>query len=229
MGTRHPTMIGSAHKGRLGDPPGSATKPRERILATSLALFNDEGVATVSGTRIAAELGMSQGNLHYHFRRKNEIVERLVRRWEQDSEPVLAGPSAGPHSVDDFWLFLHLAFEKIFEYRFIYRDIDYLLGEFPDLGPRLRRLTARGVETTTRLCTQLAAAGCLRANREDIEVLALQMILTATCWFTFAKLLPDGADVGPGRAAYQVLSLLAPFLADDERLYVEYLRRKYRA
>jgi AcrR family transcriptional regulator len=204
-------------------------KPRDRILATSLALFNEEGVGKVSGTRIAAELGMSQGNLHYHFRRKNDIVDRLVRRWEQDSEPVLAGPSAGLQSIDDLWLFMHLAFEKIFEYRFIYRDIDLLLSEFPDLGPRLRRLTARGVETTTRMCNQLAAAGCLRARTEDIDVLALQMILTATCWYTFAKLMPDGDDVGPGRAAYQVLSLLAPFLADDERLYVEYLRRKYRA
>ncbi len=204
-------------------------KTRDRILATSLALFNEEGTGKVSGSRIAAELGMSQGNLHYHFRRKNEIVDRLVRRWEHDSEPVLAGPGAGLASIDDLWMFLHLAFEKICEYRFIYRDIDYLLGEFPDLGPRLRRLTARGVETTTRLCTQLADAGCLRASREDIDVLALQMILTATCWYTFAKLMPDGHDIGPGRAAYQVLSLLAPFLAEDERLYVEYLRRKYRA
>jgi AcrR family transcriptional regulator len=204
-------------------------KPRDRILATSLALFNEEGVAQVAGTRIAAELGMSQGNLHYHFRRKHEIVDRLVRRWERDSEPVLAGPGAGLASIDDLWLFLHLAFEKILEYRFIYRDIDYLLGEFPDLAPRLRRLTARGIETTTRLCTELAASGSLRAGREEIEVLALQMILTATCWYTFAKLMPDGDDVGPGRAAYQVLSLLTPYLADDERLYVEYLRRKYRA
>ncbi len=111
-------------------------KTRDRILATSLALFNEEGVGKVSGSRIAAELGMSQGNLHYHFRRKNEIVERLVRRWEQDIDLVLAGPVADLASIDDLWIFLHLAFEKICEYRFIYRDIDYLLGELPDLGPR---------------------------------------------------------------------------------------------
>src|SRR5450432_222356 len=205
------------------------SRTRDRILAASIALFNADGVAKVSPSRIAAELGMSQGNLHYHFRRKEEILDRLVRRYEQQAESVLAGPTSELASVDDLWLFLHLGFEKIFEYRFIYRDIDYLAAEFPMFGARMRELTAQGIGTLKRLCTQLAAAGCLRANEEQIDVLALQMILTATCWFTFARLLPETEDVGPGRAAYQVLSLLSPFLADNERTYVEYLRRKYRA
>ncbi len=208
--------------------PASA-RTRDRILATSLALFNADGVGKVAVSRIAAELGISQGNLHYHFRRKEEIVDRLLRRYEQEAEPVLAGPTSELASVDDLWLFLHLGFEKIFEYRFVYRDIDYLATEFPQFGARMRELTVKGVVTLRRLCAELAAAGCLRANEEDIEVLALQMILTATCWFTFARLLPATEDVGPGRAAYQVLSLLTPFLADNERTYVEYLRRKYRA
>ena len=47
---------------------------RERILATSLALFNAEGVAKTAVSRIAAELAMSQGNLYHHFRRKADIV-----------------------------------------------------------------------------------------------------------------------------------------------------------
>ena len=38
---------------------------RDRILLTSLALFNEQGLAAVSTHKIAAELGMSPGNLHY--------------------------------------------------------------------------------------------------------------------------------------------------------------------
>src|SRR5439155_22188726 len=162
-------------------------------------------------------------------RRTGEVLGRRVRRCEQEAGPVRAGHTAEPASVDDLWLFLHLGFEKIFEYRFIYREVDYVTAEFPSLGARMRELTAQGIGTLKRLCTQLAAAGCLRASEEEIAVLALQMILTATCWFTFARLLPETEDTGPGRAAYQVLSLLVPFLADNERTYVEYLRRKYRA
>jgi len=200
---------------------------RERILQASLALFNAEGVANVPFNRIATELGMSQGNLHYHFKRKEEIVDWLWRRFERESEPILAGPAAPLASTDDLWLFLHLGFEKIHDYRFIYRDIDSLFATFPLLGTRLRALTAQSVATLRRLCEELVAAGCMNANDDDIEVLAMQMMLTATCWFSFARVLPESEDTGPGRAAYQVLSLLAPYLANDERVYIEYLRRKY--
>jgi AcrR family transcriptional regulator len=207
----------------------ASSRTRDRILAASLALFNAEGVVRVPVSRIAVEMGISQGNLHYHFRRKEEIVDRLARRYEQEIEPVLTGPAAGLASVDDLWLILHLAFEKIFEYRFLFRDIDYLVTEFPGVGASLRALTAKGIEAIKRRCTELEAAGCLRASDEEIAVLALQMVMTATCWFTFARMLPESEVVGPGRAAYQVLSLLSPFLADNERAYVDYLRRKYRA
>src|SRR6266705_1972438 len=97
-------------KSSIAPPPAKPTssRTRDRILATSLALFNTDGVAKVSPSRIAAELGISQGNLHYHFRRKEEIVDRLVRRYEQEAGPVLAGPTSELASIDDLWLFLHL-------------------------------------------------------------------------------------------------------------------------
>jgi len=202
-------------------------KTRDRILQTSLRLFNEEGTPNVPTNRIAVDLDISPGNLYYHFRHKEHIVERLLGRLEEQAEPLLAGPNAPLAAVDDLWLFLHLAFEKMFEYRFFYRDVDYVMTEFPRLAPRLRRLTSRGIETVERLCEQLTAAGTMRAGPEDIAVLAVQMMLVATCWFTFARMLPDGEDIGPGRAVYQVLSLLAPFLNDDARQYVDYLRRKY--
>lgn len=113
------------------------------------------------------------------------------------------------------------------EYRCLYRDVDYVATEFPRLAPRLPRINARGLVVLERLCGQLASAGALRAGSDDIKVLSMQMLLVATCWHTFARMLPPSADTGPGRAAYQVLSLLTPYLTDDGRQYVDYLRRKY--
>jgi len=50
---------------------------KERILDEALQLFNDDGVENVTTRHIAKSLGMSQGNLHYHYPTKNIVIETL--------------------------------------------------------------------------------------------------------------------------------------------------------
>ena len=53
----------------------SATKIK--ILATALQLFNNEGEAQVSSVDIASVMGISPGNLYYHYKGKDEIIAAL--------------------------------------------------------------------------------------------------------------------------------------------------------
>ncbi len=53
----------------------NATK--QKILIKSLRLFNDCGISNVSLRTIADEVGISVGNLQYHFRKREDIVEAL--------------------------------------------------------------------------------------------------------------------------------------------------------
>ncbi len=51
---------------------------REKILFKAQVLFNEEGYQHITMRRIADELGMSVGNLTYHFKHKQDIVEALI-------------------------------------------------------------------------------------------------------------------------------------------------------
>jgi AcrR family transcriptional regulator len=206
-----------------------ATRTRDRILETSLALFNQEGLAAVSTHRIAAELGISPGNLHYHFKAKQLIVAGLFRRFEQRLAACMEA-TASVVALDDLWLSLHLAFEVINDYRFVYRDVDYLLNEYPDLEGRAQALTAHNLLAAKSLCSGLREAGVIDANDEAVEMLALQIVFATTCWFSFKRLTPKRgpqAHAEPALAAYYTLTFVAPYVVGEARDYLNYLRSKY--
>lgn len=50
---------------------------KRKILATALRLFNERGLPTVTLRTIAGEMGISQGNLNYHFKKRSDIIEAL--------------------------------------------------------------------------------------------------------------------------------------------------------
>ena len=207
----------------------ASSSTRDRILQTSLALFNAHGLPSVSTHRIAAEMGISSGNLHYHFKTKRLIVEWLFRRFE-DRLSTLGDVAGSVRAIDDLWVALHLGFEAVNEYRFVYRDMAHLESEYPDTAARSRALMARNLLGARALCEALAAQGVIKATAEEAEMLALQIVFTSTCWLSFERLVaqnPTSPQADTGLAAYYTLTLLAPYVDPPSRAYLEYLRGKY--
>ena len=206
-------------------------RTRERILETSLALFNRRGAPQVTTAEIAGEMNISPGNLYYHFRSKDQIVGELCAAFEERLQPLFADPRGRAVDVEDLWLWLHLLFERIGEYRFILRDVNLLAARDRALGVRLGRLLRRGVGTMIELCRGMVAARRMVASEREIAALAENVVLVATYWQSFARIgraPAEGADPSaPGRAAWQVLCLIAPFLVGDARLLIDRLGRDY--
>lgn len=204
-------------------------RTRRRILAEALAQFNERGEGHVTTGSIAAALDMSPGNLYYHFRNKDEIVEKLFHALEArlDVEPQIGASAA--EAIEDLWLYLHLMLEAIWEYRFLYRNLDDLLARNRRLRDHFRRIAARKRDAIARLCETLVAARAMRASAEEIRALARNVLVVATYWLNFQSLArgrgDEHADLGAG--AYQVMSLIAPYLRGDARRHLDRLSRRY--
>lgn len=204
-------------------------RTRSRVLAESLRLFNEMGEARVTTGTIAASLDMSPGNLYYHFRNKDQIIEELFGRFEERVD-VRPQPSAsGAGSIEDLWLYLHLMLEAIWEYRFLYRNLEDLLGRNRRLREHFARIVERQFEAVVALCEGLVRARAMQARPAELRTLARNVLLVATYWLSFRALRaergPPGADLG--RGAFQVMSLVAPYLLGDARRHLERLSRSY--
>jgi AcrR family transcriptional regulator len=213
-------------------PDGNAVRTlrtRARILGASLALFNERGEARVGTGAIAAELGMSPGNLYYHFRNKERIVAELAAQFEARIAVELREDAAGEDAIEDLWLYLHLMLEAIRDYRFLYRGPDELLARSPALRQAFQRIGQRKLATLVALCDRLVAARAMKAEPEEIRTLARNVLLVATCWLQFSALAGTRgpADADLGLAAHQVMSLIAPYLRGRARTHLDRLSRRY--
>jgi len=200
-----------------------------RILDAALALFNDEGEPHVPTNRIAEELDISPGNLHYHFRTKADLILALFERFEQRMLQLLATPEGRDIHIEDIWLFLHLAFETIGDYRFIYRDLTDLCQRYRNLHKRFQGILRLSMETARDLIEGLSRQGQLEATDREVDALVRNIVLVATCWLAFDQVLERDAQPRPDRAAWQVISLVSPYLVGEARRELTALAQAYRA
>lgn len=193
-------------------------------------MFNDIGEPNVTTSAIADELGISPGNLYYHFGNKDEIVNEIFAAFEKEIRGTLASPTQRTPTVEDAWLFLHLVFELVWKYRFLYRDLNDLLSRNRLVEVRMKAIIAHSVRTAGDLCRGMVAAGQMRASPAEVDALAANMIVVATYWlsFEFAREPRRSQDATTlARGAYHVMAMVAPFLAGDSRTLFERLAIEY--
>lgn len=205
-----------------------ARDTRQRILDTSLAMFNAQGEPNVTTNHIADELEISPGNLYYHFRNKDDIIEHLFARYEERMDAALAAPQGRLPGLEDIWLQLHLVFECIWEYRFLYRDLVEILSRNRRLRLRFARILKRADEQAREVMRGLSQAGVMRASREEQAATATNILVLATFWLNYAAARGDKDEHAAIRdGIVQVMMLLAPFLREAERVHLHHLIRAY--
>jgi AcrR family transcriptional regulator len=205
-----------------------ARQTRQRILDTSLAMFNGQGEPNVTTNHIADELEISPGNLYYHFRNKDDIIEHLFQRYEERMDSALVAPEGRLPNLEDIWLQLHLVFECIWEYRFLYRDLVDILSRNRQLRIRFARILKRASGNATAVMRGLVQAGVMRASATEIESTATNILVIATFWLNYASVRGDKDEQQAIRQGIvQVMMLLSPILRDAERVHLNTLTQAY--
>jgi AcrR family transcriptional regulator len=209
-------------------------RTRERILDLSLRLFNEFGEPNITTTVISEEMSISPGNLYYHFRNKDDIVNSIFSQFENEIERMLAVPADRNPNIEDVWLYLHLMFELVWRYRFFYRDLNDLLSRNRKLELHFKQILAHKIKIAKQLCEGLKSGGALEASEIEIEALATNMVVVATYWLSYEyvrnprKYTEQQAIADAlARGCYQVLSQIGPYLRGPTQLLFQKLAQEY--
>ncbi len=205
-----------------------STKTRQRILDVSLRLFNEQGESSISTNHIADELEISPGNLYYHYRNKDDIIEQLFQRFEERMDDALVVPEGRTITLEDVWLQLHLVFECIWNYRFLYRDIINILSRNRSLRLKFARILKHGSANSHNILKGLNETGVMRASAAEIEGLSTNILVLATFWLNYANISGEKDEQQAiQKGIVQVMMLVSPFLRDSERLHLHNLTAAY--
>jgi AcrR family transcriptional regulator len=207
----------------------------ERILEVTLELFNRFGEPNVSTTLISAEMGISPGNLYYHYPAKDELINALFDAYEGQLNSLL-NASDNVRDVEDAWFFMHTLFELIWQYRFLYRDLNDLLSKNRRLETHFQQVLKNKTRSVKAMLDSMNRSGALRMDAREIEPTATSMVVVLTYWLSFEyvrdprhALEPESAQAALLRGAQHVLNLLMPYLEAGQRTHLLSLAGAYKA
>ena len=198
----------------------------ERILEVTLELFHRFGEPNVSTTLISAELNISPGNLYYHYPAKDELINSLFDKYERNLSELL-NASDGVRNVEDAWFFMHTLFELIWQYRFLYRDLNDLLSRNRRLETHFQAVLKSKTRAIKALLDAMSRSGAVTIAPASVEPTATSMVVLITFWLSFEyardprrALEPEGVQMSLLRGAHHVLNLLVPYLEPGQRTHL---------
>ncbi len=105
---------------------------KQKIIASSIKLFNQNGLTSVRLQQIADDVGISVGNLAYHYYSKEAIINEIDRQLSELIEPVIDANRSFP-SLMDFDTQLAYYYHLLMNYSFYFLDLLEIKRKYPKL------------------------------------------------------------------------------------------------
>lgn len=187
---------------------------RERILAAALALFNEHGLAHVTIAEIAAAADMRQGNLHYHFPKKDQLVEALFELFVADELAVAQAPLAEPGNPASYAAYQRGWFELMWNFRCFYRDASSLLTVSPALRSRFAKVQRDAQSGVRAVLDQAVRHGLMTASNTQIDRLIVNVWIVSSHWMDYLRSMGTSETLKRSHLEWgfnQILSLYEPY------------------
>jgi AcrR family transcriptional regulator len=194
---------------------------KENILEHALILFNEKGVREVTTRMISQKTGISQGNLTYHFTKKEDIIFALYLNLVKEIDFIFSSSSQQSSiTVKQMYGGTLAIYEAQLKYRFCMIDFVQLMRDIPRINQHFKSLMEFRKIQFFQLFQTAIKSNVL--NPEEFPgqyaLLSIPMGVLGDYWLSHAEILFEGNDENVCETyAKSAMMLFYPFLTDSAK------------
>ncbi len=205
-------------------------RTKDKILQASIELFNQQGERSITTNHIAAHLGISPGNLYYHFRNKEDIVRNIFREYAKLLDSRLQPPTQPSEALDSLAQYLDVVFELMWRFHFFYANLPDILSRDQALQQDYLTVQKAVLAKVISVLSALKKADVIAIDDADIANFAHTVKLVVTFWISYLKTQDPHRTMSKEHAylgVLKVLLLFKPYATTQAMPRIEKLQQHY--
>ncbi len=193
-------------------------KTRDKIIQASIILFNEQGERNVTTNHIAAHLGISPGNLYYHFRNKEDIILSIYDEYARDLLlDTFAQVSTDLKPLDALISYMDAVFQMMMKFRFFYSNLPVLLDKSPSLREKYVEVQHYIAERVSQLLLSLRNDEIINFNDDELADIVSILRIVNTFWLSFYQTQHVVTDINDPvfyQGVLKILVILRPYTTE---------------
>ncbi|MDP2562529.1 TetR/AcrR family transcriptional regulator [Psychrobium sp. 1_MG-2023] len=160
-------------------------KTKDKIIQGSIELFNLQGERNVTTNHIAAHVGISPGNLYYHYRNKDDIIRSIYKLYEKNLAQMFQPRDSSSVGMDEMLFYIDRVFYSMWQFRFFYANLPDILARDDVLHQRYLEAQKALNQRMVGILKEMRGQGYTTIEDEMIEDLAHTLKLVVTFWISY--------------------------------------------
>ena len=190
-----------------------SNKTKDKILISSLVLFNEDGFNNVTTASIAKHTGILEGSLWYHFNSKKDIVSMHIKLLEKVFNSV------NKHlNSKEFEIIISEFFQSyniIWDFRYILRDnFQKSFEEDESISKSIKEINNSLDKWAENRILHSHESGLIKINSKEIENLSEITLVIGRYWLDFSMKKYPGVNISSLRlkGLKHIVTVLSPYL-----------------
>ncbi|MEI5640464.1 MULTISPECIES: TetR/AcrR family transcriptional regulator [unclassified Pseudoalteromonas] len=160
---------------------------KEKIIRTSIALFNLHGERAITTNHIASSLGISPGNLYYHFKNKEDIIRQIFSLYSEHLNEHFKPMAQQQGALEQLTQYLDSLFDLMWRYHFFYDNLTDILARDEELKKQYIAFQARLLEQVKAVVLGLRDSDIIAISDADAMEVAHMLKMTVSFWTPYVK------------------------------------------